>query len=252
MRFEYGSTARIPQLRRLWKEAFGDTDVFLDGFFESGFSPDRCRCIVEKDEVVSALYWFEGICRNQRFAYLYAVATAQSHRGRGLFTALLGDVKQILAAQSFDGILLVPENEGLARMYEKLGFSCCTAVDRCTVAAAEVSAAVREIGAAEFAAIRRTLLPEGAVLQEGAVLPFLASQYRFFAGDDFLAIGQVYEGKLHCQEFLGEKSAMAGLVKATGAQAGAFRTVGTGTPFAWYLPLTARCVKPVYFALALD
>ena len=307
MTFESPDRSRIPALRSLWKEAFGDTDEFLDGFFEYGFSPDRCRCIVKEGAVLSALYWFEGTVEDQRFAYLYAVATAKAARGQGLFSALLQDVKRLLAAEGFDGILLHPADEGLARMYEKFGFSACANVDVRRVRAdmwemppsdegggfaegedggrekvcgittppsacsADTSpdkgrlgcranpseerlgcGAIREVFAETYAALRRAYLPVGAVLQEGDWLPFLNSQYRFFGGGDFLAAGQIYEGKFYAQEFLGNADCMAPLLCDLGVEEGVFRTVGESTPFVWYLPLTERCVKPQYFAMALD
>lgn len=252
MTADYPLPHQILDLRSLWKEAFGDTDEFLDGFFAHGFSPRRCRCITEKGRVICALYWFETTCRGQRFAYLYAVATAAAHRGRGLFSALLADTRKLLTAQGYGGILLVPESGGLARMYEKFGFFPCCAVDKHTVEPAKEPAAFRETGPEEFARLRRTLLPEGGVLQEGAMLRFLASQYHFWAGEDWLAVGQTYDGKLVCQEFLGEQAAMAGLVRALDAAAGTFRTPGNAVPFAWFLPLGADCDRPAYFALALD
>jgi len=249
---DYPAVYQIPALRRLWKEAFGDTDQFLDGFFAHGFDTCRCRCITEEGEVLSALYWFEVTYRNQRFAYLYAVATAAARRGQGLFAALLADTVQVLKAEGFHGILLRPDGEALSRMYEKFGFSACTTVDCHSIAAGERTAEFREIGPKEFAALRRNMLPEGGVLQEGAILNFLASQYRFWMGDGWLATGQVYDGKLVCQEFLGDKDAMAGFVRALGAAAGEFRTPGKTTPFAWLLPLRDDCERPGYFALALD
>lgn len=249
---DYPCARHIPGLRSLWKEAFGDSDAFLDAFFACGFDRHRCRCITENSEVVSALYWFEVSCSHQRFAYLYAVATAASRRGRGLFSALLADTKQVLTAQGFDGILLVPETEALSRMYERFGFSACTSVDSHRVFAAQAPAAVREVGPDTFAQLRRRMLPEGGVLQEGDMLEFLASQCHFWAGEGWLATGQVYEGKLVCQEFLGDTGAMAGLVKALGAAEGAFRTPGKSRPFAWLLPLRKDCGRPAYFALALD
>ena len=252
MTADYPAVSHIPALRRLWKEAFGDTEVFLDGFFAHGFNPRRCRCITEDDAVLSALYWFEVTYRGQRFAYLYAVATAASHRGRGLFSALLADTVQVLTEEDFDGILLVPEDEPLRRMYEKFGFSACTTVDCHSVPAAEGAVSFRETGPEEFARLRRKMLPEDGVLQEGEILRFLASQYRFWAGDGWLATGQVYDGKLVCQEFLGEETAMAGFVQAAGASAGVFRTPGNTEPFAWFLPLRGGCERPGYFALALD
>lgn len=252
MRSDYPQLHQIPQLRKLWKEAFGDSDALLDAFFTCGFHPRRCRCITENGCVVSVLYWFEVTCRNQRFAYLYAVATAASCRGRGLFSALLADTKQVLTAKGFDGILLVPENEALSRMYEKFGFALSATVDCITVSAGEIPAAVEEIGPETFAALRRKMLPEGGVLQEGEILTFLASQYRFWTGAGWLAAGQVYDGRLICQEFLGDRNAAKGLVRALGASAGVFRMPGKTVPFAWILPLRGGCERPAYFALALD
>ena len=252
MNSDYPKLHQIPQLRNLWKEAFGDSDVFLDAFFEYGFSPRRCRCMTERETVVSALYWFEVTYRNQRFAYLYAVATAASCRGRGLFRTLLEDTKRVLTAEGFDGILLVPESEALGRMYKKLGFECCTTVDRVEIAAGEILTDVKEIGIETYAALRRRMLPEGGVLQEGEILHFLASQYHFWTGADWLATGQIYDGKLVCQEFLGNRDTAGGLVKALGANTGTFRVEGKTIPFAYFLPLGSDCERPAYFALALD
>ena len=137
-------------------------------------------------------------------------------------------------------------------MYEKLGFECCTTVDRLLISAAEKPAAVEEIGTETYAALRRQMLPEGGVLQEGEILHFLASQYHFWTGADWLATGQIYDGKLVCQEFLGNRDAAGGLVKALGANAGTFRVEGKTIPFAYFLPLGSDCERPAYFALALD
>ena len=59
----------IGALRRLWQEAFGDEDAFLDTFFATAFSPERCRCAVEGDSLLGALYWFDCICGGKTLAY---------------------------------------------------------------------------------------------------------------------------------------------------------------------------------------
>ena len=252
MRIEHPAPSRIPQLRKLWKEAFGDSDDFLDRFFQYGFASERCRCMVEADAVVSVLYWFEGSCEGHRVAYLYAVATAASHRGRGLFTALLEDVRQLLTREGFHGILLVPETEGLCRMYQKLGFSPCTAVDCHKVFPAGKPAALQEISGETYMQLRRGFLPEGAFDPGREMLSFLACLYRFYRGEGWLAAGQIHEGTLYCQEFLGDGRAMSGFVRALDAAAGEFRTPGRERPLAWFLPLRERCGGPAYFAFAMD
>lgn len=249
---EYPSVDQIPDLRRLWKEAFGDTDDFLDAFFETAFSPRRCRCITEQGSVQSVMYWFEVTCDGQRFAYLYAVATAKKSRGRGLFSALLEDVKQILKVEGYAGILLVPEGESLARMYEKFGFEACTCNRECIADAGEVPVLLREIGAQEYAKLRRRMLPENSVLQEGEMLDFLSRQYHFWAGEGWLATGQIYNGKLVCCELLGDEGVMPGLLRALEVPVGHFRVPGEVQPFGWLLPLQSDCGRPAYFGLALD
>lgn len=252
MTIDFPSHLQIPDLRSLWKEAFGDEDVFLDAFFETAFSPRRCRCITEKGAVVAALYWFEGSCCGQRFAYLYAVATAVSHRGRGLFSKLLADTKQVLTEAGFDGILLVPETKELARMYEKFGFSACSTNCCITAEAGEIPARMREIGATEFARLRRQFLPSDGVLQEGADLAFLATQSHFWAGEEWLAVGQIYDGKLACPEFLGDQREIPAFLRAVDVPYGQFRLPGGENPFAYLLPLHDGCMCPGYFAFALD
>ena len=252
MNVDYPAAGQIAGLRQLWKEAFEDNDLFLDAFFASGFSPCRCRCITVGDTVAAALYWFDVTCDSSRFAYLYAVATAKAHRGQGLCAALLEDTRELLEELGYDGILLVPENESLSRMYEKFGYTPCTAVDTFTASAGEEAIALREVGAAEFARLRRQLLPAGAVIQEGELLDFLATQCHFWAGEDWLAVGQIYDGKLVCAEFLGNRDVDSGLLRALAVPQGTFRTPGGTEPFGWFLPLRGDCERPTYFGLALD
>ena len=47
--------SQIPQLRTLWREAFGDSEEFIDGFCETALSADRCRCVTEGEQVVAAV-----------------------------------------------------------------------------------------------------------------------------------------------------------------------------------------------------
>ena len=54
MRIDHPTDAEISGLRQLWKEAFGDTDGFLDAFFSTGFSPERCLYAGEGGTVAAA------------------------------------------------------------------------------------------------------------------------------------------------------------------------------------------------------
>ena len=111
---------QLPQLRALWKEAFGDTDAYLDSFFTLGFSPERCRCMTEDGQVSAALYWFDCSCQGARLAYLYAVATAENRRGVGLCRLLMDNTHAHLKKAGYAGAILVPASASLRQMYEKI------------------------------------------------------------------------------------------------------------------------------------
>ena len=242
---------QIPQLRQLWKEAFGDSDAYLDSFFSLAFAPERCCCVTEEGRVKAALYWFECGCRGRELAYLYAVATEMASRGRGLCRKLMTHVHRVLKEQDYAGAVLVPATEDLEQMYARMGYLPATAVTEFTCLAGEEPAGLQMLTAAEYAKRRRERLPEGGVLQEGAMLDLLADQCCLVGGEDFLLAAWTEDGILHGEEFLGSTAAAPGIVKALGAQKGRFRMPGDTQPFAMYLPLSDDCPKPDYFGISL-
>lgn len=251
MTIDYPAAGQVPQLRSLWKKAFGDTDEFLDPFFETAYAPGRCRCITMDGNVVAMLFWFETFCEEARFAYVYAVSTDPDYQNRGLCRALMADTEKILKSEGYHGILLYPASEGLSRMYAKMGYERCTAVTEFTCDAGE-AVPLREISQAEYARLRREFLPAGGVIQEGAMLDFLATQAAFYAGENWLAAVTPGGTHLHCQELLGDSSAASGIVGALGKKDGFFRTFGGEKPFAMLRKLVEFCQMPVYFGLPLD
>ena len=90
--------SQIPALRSLWREAFGDSDEFLDIFMDTAFSLDRCRCVTIGGNVVAALYWFNCSFTDMPVAYIYAVATAYEYRGQGICQRLMSDTHSHLSS----------------------------------------------------------------------------------------------------------------------------------------------------------
>ena len=241
----------ISSLRRLWKEAFGDTDEFLDAFFSSGFSPDRCRSITLEGETAAAAYWLPCVCQNQPFAYIYAVATAKRHRGKGLCRRLMEDIHSVLKEQGYAGAILVPQDEGLRRMYAGFGYRSGSPIQEFTAVASDTSIPLRRINSREYAEARRQLLPPDAVLQERESLAFLETQVNFYAGDGFILAASVKDGNLFAPELLGNADP-GGILTSLDAKDGTFRTIGGNEPFAMFLPLTVNCPVPGHFAFAFD
>lgn len=243
---------QLPGLRRLWQLAFGDTDAFLDRFFSTAFSPGRCRCITENGQVLAALYWFTCTCDDQKLAYVYAVATHPNHRGKGLCRTLMTDTHAHLAAQGYAGSLLVPQEEGLRKLYAGLGYEECTGISQFDCTAGETTLPLRPITAEEYTELRRSVLPARAVLQEQENLDFLKTQASFYSGPGLLLAAVKEEDSLFCPELLGDSSAAPGILRTLNALHGTFRTPGNTLPFTMYRPLAPNAPTPCHFAFAFD
>lgn len=238
-------------LRQLWKQAFGDTDAFLDCFFSVAYAPQRCRCVYQGDTLAAMLYWFDCSWNGRKLAYLYGVATDKAFQGQGLCRALIEDAHRHLKAQGYHGSILVPRTPELFAMYAKMGYATCSGVSQ-FICQAGTPAALQRIRMEEYAALRRQFLPEGGVVQEGETLALLQTYSAFYTGENVLLAVYVDEGKLTVCELLGAPEAASGVIAALGHTEGKVRIPGSQTPFAMYRSLTEDPSAPGYFGLALD
>ena len=252
MNFEHPGQTHIPQILKLWKAVFGEYDGFWELFLDTAFQPDHCRCITEEGSVIAGLYWFDCACGQDKIAYIYAVVTDPNHRGKGLCRKLMTDVHGLLKEQGYDSVLLVPADEGLRGMYRKMGYTDCTRVSELSCAAAGTAAQIRNVTPEEYAALRRQLLPEAGVLQEGNSLSFLAAQTQLFAGTDFLLSAWLEEDTLHGTELLGNAESAPGILKALGCRKGTFQIPGEDKPYAMIHKLHSAAVVPKYFGFSFD
>lgn len=252
MNFEQPSHEHLPRLVQLWKEAFGEYDGFWELFLDTGYLPDHCRCILENGQPIAGLYWFDCSCGSDKIAYIYAVVTDPDHRGRGLCRKLMADVHVHLKNQGYASAMLVPADEGLREMYRKMGYEDCTTVTELSSKAANQPAEIRVVSPDEYAVLRRKLLPEKSVIQEGMQLPFLAAQTQLFAGSDFLLAAWREEDLLHGMELLGNTAAAPGILRALGCEKGTFQIPGEDKPFAMIHQLHDQAVIPQYFGFSFD
>ena len=241
----------IKELTNLWHLAFGDGEEFIDLFFRTAYDPEKCLYLTEEDQISAALYWLDCEFQGQKQAYIYAVATHPDHRGKGLCRQLMEKTHEVLKQQGYTAALLRPADEGLRRMYRKMGYRTATCVAEFTCTAG-TSIPLREIGATEYGILRRQFLPEGGVIQEGTSLPYLASYAKFYAGTDFLLTGNIYDGTFVGMELLGNHEAAPGILAALGMEQGSFRCPGGQIPFGMFLPLTESAAEPSYLGLVFD
>lgn len=268
----------LPALRCLWQEAFEDTQEFWNTFFSTAFSPDHCRMILADGQIAAALYLFDCEWSQKKAAYLYAVATKKSFRSQGLCHRLMDDTHRHLNNLGYAGTLLVPGSLELFRFYEDMGYQTFSYLREHNVSLSPVKSSCSTTGAkcpqcgypslltpisvAEYAALRRSLLPTGSVLQEGASLAFLTTQATLYKSNDSLLAARREGRHLQCIELLGNSSdaVLHKILSSLGCTEGLFRTPGTSAdrPFAMYRPFPLQAqnktgeLTPTYFGLAFD
>ena len=246
----HGRREDIPALRRLWAEAFGDPDAFLDRFFALGFAPERSLAAFSSGELEGMLYWFDCCCRGERLAYLYAVAVAERRRGRGLCRELMSRAHEILRSAGYAGALLVPGDEGLRRMYRKLGYRDFGSLLRQNVRA-DRPLPLERLTAGEYARRRAPLLPDGAAVPEEAGLAFQSARGGLYAFPGGICAVELEDGAVIRELLPLGSTAAPGILGALGAESGVLCRASGGGPFAMYHALRADR-PPDYFVMDFD
>lgn len=247
MRISHPRSDQIPMLRQLWKTAFADTDAFLDSFFSIAYSPDRCLCAMEDALLTGMLYWLP--C--EKYAYIYAVATRPSHRGKGICRTLMEASHEAIARQGYEGTILYPQEEGLRAMYRKMGYDRETFLAEEHFTAGGAPVAVTRISCEEYFSLRERFLPAGAVIQSGP-FPELLEPLSFFEGENFLLAAEDRGDTLFGLELLGNPEQAPGILRSLKKKNGSFRYPGGNTPFAMFCPLRKNASAPNYFAFPLE
>lgn len=116
----------IDSMKKLWKECFFDEDNYINFFYDNGFFKSNTYIIKDKEEIISMASIFDVNYvyyeKNYRGYYVYAVATSNKHRNKGLMKKLMSHIENLSLQNKIDFLILVPQNEELFLMYEKLGY----------------------------------------------------------------------------------------------------------------------------------
>ena len=251
MRIDHPEGSQIPALRALWKEAFGDSDAYLDLFFDRGYDPEKAMCVTDGEMVAAALYWLDMDYSGGKIAYIYAVATARSHRGQGLCRKLMAETHRVLLENGYAAAVLVPQDGGLAKMYAAMGYLPGGGIRELHCEAAQKAVPLKPVSSDTYHRLRKELLPpEGIALGQKAQ-ELLAVQAEFYTGDGFLLAAVRDENKVIGLELLGEANAVPGIVAAFGCPEGVFRMPGEES-FAMYFPFGEGIPAPGHLGFAFD
>ncbi len=249
MKIDYPAESQIPALKALWAKCFPDPQSAIDAFFTTGFSLERCRVVNKDGNIAAALYWLDAAYRDQKLAYLYAVATDPECRGQGLCRLLMEDTHLLLRSQGYAAALLLPGEPGLRQMYAGFGYDICCQWEEFT-REAEAPVPLTEITWKTYEALRPGFLPRDGAVQTG--LDFFATYGKFYQGEGFLLAAAREGENLLGMELLGDAQAASGILAALNCKKGTFRTPGRGKEGAMALKLKADALLPGYFGLTFD
>ena len=256
LRISCPDNSLVPSMRELWQEAFGDSNEALDSFFETAYSPDRCRVVTCGKNLLSALYIFDCQCDGKKLAYIYAVATRKSARGQGIGGELVRDTHKYLVEKGYCGAILVPSEPSLFGFYEKLGYIRCTDICEFEAKAANEISDVRPVSKTEYAKLRKQFLPPHSVIQENENIDFLATYASFYKGEDFVLAAYKTQNFLRCVELLGHYNSASAVLRTLGCENGSFRIPTdknlNSRPFSMICRFDEKLSLPQYFGLAFD
>ena len=192
----------------LWQEAFGDSPESISGFFSS-FPCCRSYVAEEAGEIAAMVHALPLILRVDKdlsAAYVYAVATLQSHRGRGLCRRLLAFAEDDLKTCGFQCAVLTPGEPSLFRFYEALGYEAVftrnrTGWDGCGT----------PVSPAEYARLREASLSVSHMVYDAAALTYAQRAYDltfYKTPNGCCACGPAYTAEILPEDLGGNPHAM--------------------------------------------
>lgn len=109
-------------VRLLWKEAFGDSDEFIDSFMLRFYKQEHLLYAQENGQLVSMLHILPFTRGGEKIGYIYAVATAEKQRNKGYASFLLNKAIETAKREKFAALVTIPASKALRSYYERFGF----------------------------------------------------------------------------------------------------------------------------------
>ena len=123
--FGYAGEADFDSVTALWQQAFGDDREYIASYLARYFTEERIPVFRVDGELAAMASVFRVRCGSSPALYIFALATDEKYRGRGIASALLDRIQQ----QSGLPLVLQPEPNGVEAFYLREGFSPLSAED---------------------------------------------------------------------------------------------------------------------------
>lgn len=122
----FGKSEYIPDLKNMWHKIFGDSEDYLNSFFNKVYKNENTLVYVENNKVVSVLfmipYKYVNSGKENEIVYLYALATDPAYRGRKIMSKLIQKSLTISTERGYALSVLIPAEDTLFSYYRQFGF----------------------------------------------------------------------------------------------------------------------------------
>lgn len=114
-------------VRDMWKICFGDSDAYMDIYFNHKYRNENTLIYIEDKKPVASLqmllfeFTFHG--SEISIAYLSGLCTLPNYRSRGYMKQLLLKSYHVAKEREIPLIILVPQDKGVMSYYERFGFA---------------------------------------------------------------------------------------------------------------------------------
>lgn len=117
----------VEGLKKIWQICFGDSEAYIDSFFQKQMKPENTLVYYHNQELPVAMLFLLPAKLNvqgQVFPaqYLYAACTLPEYRGRGYMKQLVDAASELGKGRGIANTILVPAEESLFEFYKKCGY----------------------------------------------------------------------------------------------------------------------------------
>ena len=123
----YADDSTKQAVRDMWKICFGDSDAYMDIYFNHKYRNENTLIYIEDQKPVASL---QMLCYNFSFhgseipiAYLSGLCTLPDYRSRGYMKQLIINSYQVAKEREAPLMVLVPQDKGVMSYYERFGFA---------------------------------------------------------------------------------------------------------------------------------
>jgi|GEM_PF-6914142 len=122
---KYATQSMKPALIDIWKESFGDSESYIDFFYDNNMHLENTIVYTEEDKpicmftIIPANIIIEGKC--EKVFYEYALATSKSARGKGIATKVINAIAEF-AEEENALLILKAGSQSLVNFYKEKGY----------------------------------------------------------------------------------------------------------------------------------